>query len=137
MPVNYDEVLADLRQMKADAEAGIAAIERLAPRTQVAAPVPVVAPAPPVLGLAEDQGGTSVPQRVVQLLEGQPKKAFSIAEIVQEIGVEKVQTLRGALGRLVKPPAKIGKHGRGRYCALRPSHRVSSAQEDADKGPES
>jgi hypothetical protein len=126
MNAHYEEVLEDLRQMKADAEAGILAIERLMSRTQVTAPT-VAEPritANPV-GPAEGHDDASVPQRVVQFLESQPGKSFTIADIVQGVGIEKVQTLRGALGRLVKS-GKIGRHGRGRYRAPRPKTQPDS-----------
>ena len=121
VPVNYDEVLADLRQMKADAEAGIAAIQRLASSTRAAVPMAAAkASIAPVPKHTENPSEPSVPQRVVQFLESQQGKSFSIGDIMQGAGIDKIQTLRGALGRLVKPPnGKIGKHGRGRYRALR------------------
>ena len=137
MNAHYEAVLEDLRQMKADAEAGILAIERLISRAQTIPPKAVesrIAPTP--AASASGQDGTSVPQQVVQFLESQPGKSFTIADIVQGIGIEKVHTLRGALGRLVKS-GKIGKHGRGRYRAPRFTHRVSSAPEDAATGSES
>ena len=114
MPVNYDEVLADLRQMKADAEAGIAAIERLASRTPATAPI---APVTPVVGIPGDQGDASIPQRILRFLEANPG-SWRIMNIADNTGVKNIQTLRGALGRLVNA-GKVGKHGRGRYRAPR------------------
>lgn len=121
MPINayYEIVLADLRQMKADAEAGIAAIERLLARTLATQALTAEPILPMVTSPTEGQSDASVPQQVVRFLESQPGKYFTIADIVQGVGIEKVQTLRGALGRLLKA-GKIGKHGRGRYRALRP-----------------
>lgn len=136
MPVNYDEVLADLRQMKADAEAGIAAIQRLASRTQIGVPVVTVAPATPAAGIAEDQSSTSVPRRIVQFLESHPQKGLAIADISQGAGVTSIPTLRGALGRLVKAE-KIARAGRGCYRAVRPRRIIPPFPENVAKGPES
>jgi hypothetical protein len=123
MPANYDEVLADLRQMKADAEAGITAIERLMARGH--APV-----APPKRTVHGDttENDASYPQEVSRFLGSQPTKSFTIGEIAANIGAENVQSLRGALGRMVKR-GQAGKQGRGRYRAPRP--KVQSVDSDA------
>lgn len=131
MPVNYDEVLADLRQMKADAEAGITAIERLmarsgiAPNPKVERPGPVSATLSNIASL-KPWNDTSVPQRVANFLNAQPTRSFTIAEIVEGTGVKKIQTLRGALGRMLKSnPPKAAKQGRGHYRAPRPKSQTS------------
>lgn len=115
MPANdhYQTVLAELRQVKADAEAGIAAIERLLASN-------------PATRSGPDQGGSSVPQRVQQFLESQSGKSFTISDIVEALSIENIQTLRGALGRLYKS-GKIGKHGRGRYRSPRSKAQAEAA----------
>lgn len=120
MPVNYEEVLADLRQRKADAEAGIAAIERLVG----VASTPVELPGRAStgrghIGSLKPWNDTSVPQQVGRFLGGQPGKSFTIAEIIESTGVQNIPTLRGALGRMVKR-GEIAKQGRGRYRTPRP-----------------
>ena len=115
MNEHYEAVLADLKQMMVDAEAGILAIERLISRAN--APGNANGTGKPGHPDAE----TSIPQRVIKFLETQPGKSFTIADIIEGIGEANVQTLRGALGRMVKSdPPKIGKYGRGRYRAARP-----------------
>jgi hypothetical protein len=125
MSVNYEEVLADLRQVKADAEAGIAAIERLLARGQV--PVGASAGVRPMPKTTPDNDA-SVPQQVARFLNSQPAKSFTIAEIIDGTGVRNIPTLRGALGRMVAN-GKAGKQGRGRYRAPRP--KVQTAETDA------
>jgi hypothetical protein len=118
MSVNYEEVLADLRQVKADAEAGITAIERLMARNGIARGLKVELPGTAStgghIGSPKPWNDTSVPQQVGRFLGGQPGKSFTIAEIIEGIGVQNIPTLRGALGRMVKR-GEIAKQGRGRY----------------------
>jgi len=120
MPVNYDEVLADLKRRKTELEAAILGIEGLVGRPRVADCAHLEEPMVLIHSGSDDgdENATSVPQLVVQFLEGQPGKSFAIADIAKEIGAKSIPTLRGALGRLVKA-SKIGKHGRGRYRAPR------------------
>jgi hypothetical protein len=130
MSVNYNDVLADLRQVKADAEAGIAAIERLTARAQL----PVGAsPSVEPMHKAIPEGDASVPQQVARFLGSQPGKSFTIAEIILGTGAQNIPTLRGALGRMVKR-GQAGKQGRGRYRAPRPGDRLAHAV-DIPAGP--
>jgi hypothetical protein len=126
MNAHYEAVLADLKQMKADAEAGIAAIERLMTRGE-GGKVDVGRTSK---SGAEDGSSSgfhvladamemSVPQRIGELLGAQPSKSFTIAELVEGTGVKNVQTLRGALIRMVAL-SKAVRTGRGRYRAPRP-----------------
>jgi hypothetical protein len=127
---HYEAVLADLKQMKADAEAGIAAIERLMARGEDSKVNVGTAPKANInngFQALADSMEMSVPQRIAEILGAQPGKSFTIAELVRETGVKNVQTLRGALGRMVMS-GKAGKQGRGKYCAPRQS-RISPITE--------
>jgi hypothetical protein len=122
--------LADLRQRKADAEAGIAAIERL---VGVASTPKVELPGRAGtgrghIGSLKPWSDTSVPQQVGHFLNSQPGKSFTIAEIIAGTGVRNIPTLRGALGRMVKR-GEAAKQGRGRYRAPRP--KIQAAESDA------
>jgi hypothetical protein len=125
MSVNYAEVLADLRQAKADAEASIVAIERLLARGQLPVGAPAdVRPTPN----ATPENDASVPQQVGRFLNSQPGKSFTIAEIIEGTGAQNIPTLRGALGRMVKR-GEAAKQGRGRYRAPRP--KIQTVDSDA------
>jgi hypothetical protein len=139
MNEHYQAVLADLRQMKADAEAGIRAIERLISVGSATALPPIVqlqgTIQPPRQVEAESapmeeedaSGLGSVPQQVLMFLNDNPGATFTTAEIAEAISPRcKTQTLRGALGRLYKIK-KIGKYGRGRFRAKRPNETELSA----------
>jgi hypothetical protein len=104
---HYDAVLADLQQMKEDAEDGIRAIKRLISRTGGSG-VP----------LAVAAEGTSVANRVFQFLEAQNGRSVKTDEVVKALAPVNIKTVRGALHRLAKD-GKIGKHGRGKYRAAR------------------
>jgi hypothetical protein len=123
MPANYDEVLADLRQMKADAEAGITAIERLMARGHA----PVEPPKRAAQGNTAENDA-SIPEQVSGFLGGQQGKSFTINEIAMSIGAKNLQSLRGALGRMVVN-GKAAKQGRGRYRAPRP--KIQTVEPDA------
>lgn len=112
----YQAVLADLQQMKADAEDGIRAIKRLLSRSAAVSPVATETP---------DNAG-SLPNRVVTFLESRQGRSFKIGEVAQSFPGENIKTLRGVLARLYKEE-KIGKHGRGRYR----SHRERSVGDKA------
>jgi hypothetical protein len=103
---HYDAVLADLQQMKEDAEDGIRAIKRLISRGGGAPPLAVPAE------------GTSIANRVVTFLEGQNGRSVKTDEVVKALAPVNIKTVRGALHRLAKD-GKIGKHGRGKYRAAR------------------
>jgi hypothetical protein len=143
MNAHYEAVLSDLKQMKADAEAGIAAIERLMnrdkpkdslwdtgdnepqnekPRLQVQKHVQPYA--------------DGIPQRVSRFLASQPGGSYSVAEIAEAIGANNVQTLRGALIRMVKS-GRVGKYGRGRYRAPRRNAATTTAEPHAFKADDS
>jgi hypothetical protein len=116
---HYEAVLADLQQMKADAEDGIRAIKRLMTRpagsvgTQVTEPSSSVQP--------EDNGGPqnpSLPNQIITFLESRQGRNFRASDIWEGIGKPNMKTLRGALQRLSKAE-RIGKHGRGRFRARR------------------
>lgn len=133
MNAHYEAVLEDLKRMKTDAEAGIAAIERLMDRSKPSRGLfeeddlgpekeaPRVQPQKKVQPYSD-----SVPQRVLRFLQGQPGGSYSIADIAKAIEATNIQTLRGALIRMVKS-SKIGKHGRGLYRAPRPGERLANA----------
>jgi hypothetical protein len=116
---HYEAVLADLQQMKADAEDGIRAIKRLMTRpagsvgTQVTKPSANVQP--------EDNGtpqNPSLPNQIIAFLEGRQGRNFRAKDIWEGLGKPNIKTLRGALQRL-STSEKIGKHGRGRFRARR------------------
>ena len=115
MPLNehYEAVLADLQQMKADAEDGIRAIKRLMSRSGTVGNRVLETP---VSFQREDSG--SLPNRIVSYLDSRQGRSFRIGEIWEGTGKPNVKTLRGALQRLART-GKIGKHGRGRYRAKR------------------
>ncbi|MGD0500047.1 MAG: hypothetical protein ABSC23_16605 [Bryobacteraceae bacterium] len=121
MNEHYQAVLADLKQMKSEAEAGIRAIERLMARNPAGA-----GQIPRPRRESEDESDStpafvgSVPQRVLNFLNERQGQTFSIEEIGEGAEVTETQTLRGALGRLYAQK-KIGKYGRGRYRARRPN----------------
>ena len=134
MSVNphYEAVLADLKRMKADAEAGIAAIERL-----MAKPTPVqdtavqeIDPGPMTNGVQPQKMvqpySDSIPQRVNRFLASQPGGSYSVGDIAKAIGATNIQTQRGALIRMVAS-GKAMKHGRGLYRAPRPGERLAHA----------
>jgi hypothetical protein len=98
--------LADLQQMKEDAEDGIRAMKRLMSRTTSAGVVPVEA------------AGGSIANRIVLFLEGQNGRSVRTDEVRKAIAPVNMKTLRGTLSRLAKD-GKIGKHGRGKYRAAR------------------
>jgi hypothetical protein len=104
---HYDAVLADLRQMKEDAEDGIRAIERLISRTNNTPVVPI-----------EGTGAGSVANRVIAFLEAQNGRSVRTDDIYKGLAPVNIKTLRGTLSRLVGDK-KIGKHGRGKYRAAR------------------
>jgi hypothetical protein len=111
---HYDAVLADLRQMKEDAQDGIRAIERLISRASVnSAPKPA--------------GGVpgSVANRVIAFLESQNGRAVRTEEIYKALAPVNMKTLRGTLSRLATDK-KIGKHGRGKYRAARRTREEST-----------
>lgn len=113
---HYEAVLADLEQMKADAEYGIKAIRRLMVRTGVkqSAPITVVSGAASLDGNPE----SSLPIQVLRFLNENPGRTFRVEEIGSNVGISNFKTLRGALSRL-KRDGKIGRYGRGRYRAAR------------------
>ena len=119
---HYEAVLADLEQMKADAEAGIKAIKRLISRgSSSTKEVSVgVADSLPLNDSVRTEQAMSVPQKVLTFLAERTGQSFTTEEIGEGTGVMQIQTLRGALGRLYKAK-KIGKYGRGRYRARRPN----------------
>jgi hypothetical protein len=104
---HYDVVLADLQQMKEDAEDGIRAIKRLISRTSVASTVPV-----------ESTGTPSIANRIIAFLEAQNGRSVKTAEVQTFLAPVNMKTLRGTLSRLANEK-KIGKHGRGKYRAAR------------------
>lgn len=105
---HYDAVLADLRQMKEDAQDGIRAIERLISR----------ASANSVTKPIEGAATGSVANRVIAFLESQNGRAVRTDEVFKAVGPVNMKTLRGTLARLAADK-KIGKHGRGKYRAAR------------------
>ena len=136
MNEHYQAVLADLKQMKADAEFGIAAIERLMSRTAPepatveprTAFKPMPAPEPghdtgeeidwgdgqirPIKNVSAN--ADSVAFRVVHFLNENPGKTFDAEEIAKAVNADNIKSLRGALSRLFKDK-KIGRYGRGKY----------------------
>ena len=116
---HYEAVLADLEQMKADAEDGIRAIRRLMARSGSSAPAVLPSVAPPLSG--------SLTTRMVAFLGSQQGKSFRAEEIAMALGDSNVnmKTLRGTLARLAKDK-KIGKHGRGRYRCARNTANAST-----------
>lgn len=120
---HYAAVLSDLKQMKADAEAGITAIERLISRT----PAPTQREKEESLfedfvesGDKPAKDVPSVPQRVIAFLMEHPGQTFDADEIGKGTGIgrDQIRTLRGALSRLSKAK-KISKYARGRFRARR------------------
>jgi hypothetical protein len=139
MNAHYEAVLADLRQVKADAEAGIAAIERLMARSVASEQgahvdeMETIDIGPMPHGLTPSKRvhrySDSIPQRVISFLQSQPGGAYSVGDIAKAIGAPNIQTLRGALIRMVAS-GKAAKHGRGLYRAPRLGERVSTALKD-------
>ena len=106
---HYEAVLADLEQMKADAEAGIRAITKLMSR---------VAPSRDTEPAGESNEKKSIPTKILEFLAESPAKAFRAEEIEEAIKTGNIKSLRGALARMVKEDgAKIKRAGRGRYKA--------------------
>jgi len=130
MNAHYEVVLADLKQMKADAEAGIVAIERLMARPMPEQGAIEEIDFGPTIGAVQPQKKInppeSIPQRVGRFLESQPGGAYSVGDIAKAIGATNVQTLRGALIRMVAS-GKAAKHGRGLYRAPRPGESLAHA----------
>jgi hypothetical protein len=113
---HYAVVLADLQQMKTDAEAGIAAIQRLLTRgrTETAAikPIKIVEPEP--LTLPGDE--ISIPSQVLAFLNANPSRSYTAMQIRTGIGGDvNIKTLRGALSRLAGK--KIERQARGKFRA--------------------
>ena len=103
---HYDAVLADLQQMKEDAEDGIRAIKRLMSRSLGLSALP------------EAQSKASLANRIVAFLGSQNGHSLRAEEISKALAPVNMKTLRGTLARLAKQD-KIGKHGRGKYRARR------------------
>lgn len=124
MNSHYEAVLADLRQTKADAEAGIRAIERLMARNaQASEDEATSAPAITAKAKAESNGTSnsgdpSVPTRILELLASQPNHSFSFGEILLGLATVNAKTLRGALARVANK-GRIAKPSRGKYRAVR------------------
>lgn len=104
---HYDAVLADLQQMKEDAEDGIRAIKRLMSRSMGTSGGP-----------SEVPGNTSIANRIVVFLEAQHGRSVRTEEVSKALAPVNMKTLRGTLSRLASEK-KIGKHGRGKYRAAR------------------
>jgi hypothetical protein len=121
MNEHYEAVLDDLKQMKADAEAGIAAIERLMVKGK---------PTEKRSSLWDDdepaQQGPGLPSKVLDFLNANPSKSFRFDEIVAGIQATNEHSLRGALGRMVKV-GRISKAGRGRFRARKPEASVTAS----------
>lgn len=109
MNEHYLAVLADLEQMKADAESGIRAIKRLLAKTGTVAPLPIKP--------RGDTDGHSIPMLITEFLNREPSKAFDAKAIGEGIGVD-ASNLRGTLSRLAHEK-KIGRQKRGQYRAPR------------------
>jgi hypothetical protein len=108
---HYAAVLADLEQMKVDAEHGIQAIKRLIARA---------ADTTAVSQIATRRDNATLTKRVIDFVESQQGKSCRAEEIREALGGSAVnmRTLRGTLARLAKDK-KIGKYGWGRYRAAR------------------
>jgi len=130
MNEHYYAVLTDLKQMKADAEAGIQAIERLISRpkaTDLDEGAEASKPARRNLfGEAVVPASPSAPQRVLHFLTEHAGTSFTVQQIAKEGGIEQIGTVRGAVGRLTKS-GKISKQGRGRYRV--PKRKVQNESE--------
>jgi hypothetical protein len=111
---HYDAVLADLQQMKEDAEDGIRAIKRLMSRTIGGGIIPV-----------EAAGSGSVANRIIAFLEAQNGRSVRTEDVSKALSPVNLKTLRGTLARLASN-GKIGKHGRGKYRAARRIREESS-----------
>lgn len=104
MNSHYRAVLSDLRQMKADAEAGIVAIERLMSSEDSEK-----------TGVPESAETDSMPLRVLRFFSSTQGETFSVEDIIDGAGMNsKPRTVRGAINRLHKAQ-KIERCGRGRY----------------------
>jgi len=120
MNEHYKAVLADLEQMKADAEDGIRAIKRLMSRDvdqHKSAAVP-----PPVsekTTKGRQSSDSSLPNKIIAFLEAHHGKSYAAQDIAEGLGGGvNMKTLRGTLARLAGE-RRIGKHGRGRYRSSR------------------
>lgn len=123
MNAHYEAVLSDLRQMKADAEAGIQAIERLILRPKATGLNEGAGTSNPVrrnlFGEPGVPASPSAPQRILHFLTEHAGTSFTVQQIAKEGGIEQIGTVRGAIGRLTKS-GKISKQGRGRYRVPKP-----------------
>jgi hypothetical protein len=121
MNEHYAVVLADLKQMKADAEAGIVAIERLMARAGTPANHKPHSPEPesPPHGQADKQTeDLGIPNRVLAFLRENPHGLFTTEAIHTGIGTDvNLKTLRGALSRMALN-TKIERVGRGKFRTL-------------------
>lgn len=90
MPLNvdYEAVLADLKQRKAELENGIAAIRRIAARFGA---IP-----------AEEAYGENTTIAVLRFLSDRRLQSFYAYEIADAIGCRKLGNVRGAIYRRVK-----------------------------------
>jgi len=113
MNEHYLAVLADLEQLKADAEHGIRAIKRLLAKTNTV----VTAHAKPRRKAAD----RSIQTLILEFLNRHPSKILRPREIATGIGIDGVANLRGPLSRLAGEK-KIAQHGRGKYSASRRSN---------------
>ena len=118
MNEHYLAVLADLEQMKADAENGITAIKRLLAKTDTV----VTAHAKPHRKVADG----SIQTLILEFLNRHPSKIHRPKEIANGIGVGAVANLRGPLSRLAGEK-KIAQHGRGKYSAPSKSNAETAA----------
>jgi hypothetical protein len=111
---HYEAVLADLRQMKADAEDGIRAILRLMSRSGVASS------SAPSDNADVAGAGSSLSNRIIGFLDSQQGRSCRAEDIAKAIGAVNIKTMRATLFRLAKS-GKIGRHGRGKYRCARKS----------------
>ena len=126
MNEHYVAVLADLKQMKADAEAGIAAIERLVSRggqTQFQFSPPIAQPIPVTTisdaAVVADEAG--IPDRVLEIFTKDPGRVYDTERLAALLGSVNIKTLRGALSRLSSGDnAKLKRLSRGKYTLRMP-----------------
>jgi hypothetical protein len=117
---HYLIVLEDLKKMKAEAEAGIRAIERLIARSPGDEPksTPTESGERENGPVCDERIATeSVPTRIVQFLGSKPGRSFTAEEIAKALGPHvNFRTVRGALFRLARGRfSKVVRAGRGRY----------------------
>lgn len=111
MNEHYAAVLADLQQMKSDAENGIRALQRLMSRDSANGPHAIA----PVRAHGNGAELSGASRRVIEFLEANPATSYTLAEVAR--GIDQADLPRATLARLAAS-GRISKAAPGRFHAV-------------------